>query len=525
MYANIVLAGGGVKGPVLAGCLKAAFDKGVKPRGFGGTSAGSIVALLAAIGYTGDELKQILLDMDFTQLLDDGGQQLNALKSEIEKLTGNLQSWKGSLGALLGLNRIKGLFATRYGLYRGEKIKQFLVDKIRWKYPGLKQDARKVNFEELMSYGMLPLRLVATDLDSKRAVVFGTGTEKSKVSIVDAVLASASYPTVFDPVKIDEMWLADGGLSSNLPAFLFEKEYRDTRTPTLAFDLVPASKTGFQGAGVADYGRLLSALRDSVLEASDVLIRESTPGVSYFPIEVPDGVGTLDFDLDRAKRDHCFTKGYAEAARLLESHPSIARTKQSGGELKKTLMDHFGPPSWFEPVLRAVISQLDSMSTGELGGMRAHIMLLTDRKSSTADSTRIVTYSMGMEGDSSKGVQGDPDIDLELDQHAGCSGRAWDTRQIAVADLVEASRDPKFWSMSPEQQAKIPSRIQSMISAPIPGDLRADSAPSRPIGTISVDCEARLADTGWWNESTGEIDADVATVMRSWASVIGAMLP
>ncbi len=518
MYANIVLAGGGAKGPVLAGCLEAAFDKGVKPRGFGGTSAGSIVAMLAAIGYTGDELKQILLDLEFTQLLDDGGKRLKAFLWEAKKLEGNFQRSIEAPMILWRLRRIKKLLKQKYGLYRGDNLKQFLADKIKQKVPNLEQDARKVTFEELVKYkGILPLRLVATDLDSKRAVVFGNGTARANVSVVEAVQASASYPPVFDPVNIDGMWLADGGLSSNLPAFLFENEYRETRTPTLAFDLVPASKTGFQGSGVADYGRLLFALRDSVLEASDVLIRESTPGVSYFPIEVPDGVGTLDFDLDRAKREACFTKGYTEAAQLLEKHPSIVRTKQSGGDLKKTMMDNCGPPSWFQPVLLAIINQLDLVSTGDLGKMRANIMLLTGKKSSTSENMRIVTYSIGMDDD--------PDCDLELNQDAGCSGKAWENARVAVADLVEARQDPASWGLSKEQQSKIPTRIQSMISAPIPGDLRAASAPTCPIGTISVDCEARLVDTGWWSESNKEIDAQVATVIRSWASVIGAMLP
>ena len=80
MYAHIVLAGGGVKGAVLAGCLKAVEDKGVVPLGLGGTSAGSIVALLASVGYSGAELEHILINNGLTEFLDDGGVQLDLLK-------------------------------------------------------------------------------------------------------------------------------------------------------------------------------------------------------------------------------------------------------------------------------------------------------------------------------------------------------------------------------------------------------------------------------------------------------------
>ena len=50
MDAYAVFSGGGVKGAAHAGCLNAAEQRGLRFKGFGGTSAGSIVALLASIG-------------------------------------------------------------------------------------------------------------------------------------------------------------------------------------------------------------------------------------------------------------------------------------------------------------------------------------------------------------------------------------------------------------------------------------------------------------------------------------------
>ncbi len=477
--------------------------------------------MLAAVGYTGAQLERILVDTQFGELLDDAGSRLTELKAASATLSNELQGWRG-IGAGFRLWSMRRMLKERYGLYRGEQLKQFLAGKIKEKFPQIPGDPALVTFRDLSLYGAKPLRLVATDLDSKRAIVFGTCTDRSHVPVVKAVMASASYPLLFDPVNLDGMWLTDGGLSSNLPAFLFEKEYRETRTPTLAFDLVSATKSGFRGDGILDYGTYFRSLLGSMLEASDVLIRESTPGVAYFPIEVPEGIDTLDFDLNRPQRESCFTKGYSEASSRLEKHPSIARTRLGSGDLKKTLMAHYGSPSLFEPVLRAVINQLESMSSGDLGNMRANIMLLTDRQSPTAESTRIVTYSLGMDDD--------PDSDLELDQDAGCRGRGWETGEVAVADLDEARVEPTAWKMSREQHNKIPIRVKSMISAPIPGNLHAESVPSRPIGTLSVDCEARLADTGWWSEPSGNppclgVDSQITTLMQLWARVIGSMLP
>ena len=56
---------GGVKGAALAGCLAAGEEQGVQFLGFGGTSAGSIVATLASVGYNGKGLGELLVGLEF----------------------------------------------------------------------------------------------------------------------------------------------------------------------------------------------------------------------------------------------------------------------------------------------------------------------------------------------------------------------------------------------------------------------------------------------------------------------------
>lgn len=525
MYANIVLAGGGVKGGVLGGCLKAAEDKGIQPLGFGGTSAGSIVAALASFGYSGAELQKILVSTPMTDFLDDGGKRLQELKDALKLLSDRLEN--RSLLTGFALAAVADFFKESYGLYSGRKLKEFLSSAIASKLDDLPVPAEQVTFEHLKSLGCKPLRIVATDLNLKRAVIFGTGRKGANQPIVDAVLASASFPFVFQPVLLDGMLLADGGLSSNLPAFLFEEEYRQTRTPTLAFDLVPPPKANPLDNKAINLAAFLHSLLGSALEASDVLLREATPGVTYFPIQTPDGIDTLDFSLTVAQRESCFATGYSEAATRLEKYEPIERTRKFGGELQKRLITQFGPPRLYEPVLRALVQQLELASSGELRGIRAHIMLLTGRAAENAASTRIVTYSIGMDNDA--------DRDLELDQDGGCSGKAWESGKVAVANLVVASANPSPWKMSIDQHNKVPKRIKSMISVPIPGNVQVSNAPERPIGTLSVDCETDLADTGWCTDAhtatnvdpsaSPQVAADVLTVMSAWATVVGAILP
>ena len=60
MKAYAVLDEKDVKGAALAGGLKAAEEHGIDFEGYGGTSAGSIVAALACIGYRAEELRSVL---------------------------------------------------------------------------------------------------------------------------------------------------------------------------------------------------------------------------------------------------------------------------------------------------------------------------------------------------------------------------------------------------------------------------------------------------------------------------------
>ncbi len=556
MYANIVFAGGGVKGSILGGCFAACEEAGVTPIGFGGTSAGSIVALLASVGYSGNELRKILTETSFLEFLDDDGIKLQRLKEDFELASQVIpqDSWSPKVVANKWkcYRRVKKHFPSTRGLYDGNRLVDFLVDKVARQLNQSESEVRNATFSDLRRMGGKPLRVVATDLNTCHAVLFGD--QKNDAPAILSVRASAGYPIVFKPVMLDGRRLVDGGLSSNLPAFLFETEFVEDRVPTFAFDLVDpkalvernasstaiASETNEGTAkndpsaeprwSVAEGREFAGLLLSSALEASDVILRETTPGVAYFPIETPPGIKTLDFNLSLDKRVACFDAGYRGASQKLSRHEPLERTRLTSEELQASLIRDNGPKSIYDPILRALMDQVNAVCTGELGRMRAHIMLLTGRQSKNAASTRIIVYSLGMDDDH--------DSTLEIDQHAGCSGAAWQTQKIHVANLNEARTNPENWHMTDVQHRQVPDDIQSMISAPIPGSVHRKRAPETPVGTISVDCAADLANTGWLagnQPNTGnvgaqpgdfsELDKDVSTVIQSWAKIISAVLP
>ncbi len=65
MKIDVVFEGGGVKGIGLIGAICCFEDYGYEFNMLAGTSAGSIIAALLAVGYTGRELKSIMLELDY----------------------------------------------------------------------------------------------------------------------------------------------------------------------------------------------------------------------------------------------------------------------------------------------------------------------------------------------------------------------------------------------------------------------------------------------------------------------------
>tara|TARA_B110001454_G_scaffold104151_1_gene98105 strand:- start:25 stop:519 length:495 start_codon:yes stop_codon:yes gene_type:complete len=68
---GLVLSGGGAKGFAHIGILKEIDNAGLQIDYIGGTSMGAIVGGLYAIGYSGNQIEQIVLETDFIALLQD----------------------------------------------------------------------------------------------------------------------------------------------------------------------------------------------------------------------------------------------------------------------------------------------------------------------------------------------------------------------------------------------------------------------------------------------------------------------
>jgi NTE family protein len=158
MKLGLVLSGGGARGVVHIGVLKAIEELGVQFSMVSGTSAGSIVGSLYAYGYPPDEIFKIIKSMS------------------IFKSVRPAWTWAGLL-------RMDGL---------QELLLKYIPEN---------------SFEKLK----LPLTVAATEIKKGRVEYFSSG------ELIPAVVCSCSIPAVFNPVNFNGGLYVDGGLFDNLP--------------------------------------------------------------------------------------------------------------------------------------------------------------------------------------------------------------------------------------------------------------------------------------------------------------------
>lgn len=491
MKAYAVFDGGGVKGAALAGALKAAQDSNIEFVGYGGTSAGGIVALLATVGYSGHDLEKVMTTkLSLASVAKEIRQPLSSL-DEIRKEFETPGFFTG-----LRLRKHRGLLqglAANLGFYDGVTLMQEIFKLVRDKHEGLNQH---FTFQDLANLGLPPLKIVASDLGRREPVVFSNaGDDESNGPVLDAVRASMSYPFAFRPVRSGSRLLVDGGLCSNLPVFLFDKERATDRLPLLAFDLV--QKRDFDD-GNYDLKKLCGSMLDTALEAGDFLMRRSSSDVYHIKITVPSDVHALDFDLDENRLAALFTKGSADTHEYIQRE--LAPWQQAGNEIEQLQARH-APQEDVEFLLGQFACQLERET--KLTFVRTHVML------PTSYATRVVVYHFGMTNDA--------DQDLELAEDAGCSGRCWTTRKSAYADLADAATGDNHvkWKMTRPQQAKVRRDRKTMVSIPI----FAPGSEEQLIGVLSADSDAWVNPEG----DSNEIEK-ILSLGQQWAIVLTHVL-
>lgn len=203
---GLALSGGGAKGAAHIGVLKYLVEQGVPIDYISGTSMGSIVGGLYAIGYTADQLDSLISNLDWSQYITGGlDRRYRSASSRMER-SAYLLSVPFNLGTLdsnitEARRRGNGFIASLPGSFMGGNNITNLFNNL------------SLGYQDSMDFNDFPIQFacVATDVISGEEVVMRSGRFPT------AIRASMAIPGVFSPVELGGKVLIDGGMTNNFP--------------------------------------------------------------------------------------------------------------------------------------------------------------------------------------------------------------------------------------------------------------------------------------------------------------------
>ena len=188
---GLVLSGGGAKGIAHIGVIEVLEKAGIPVDYVVGTSMGSIVGGLYAIGYDIQVLDSMVRNQNWSFLLSDKVYRDNLSFPEKEMTEKYILSFPFGRGKE---NRMPAGFVS------GQNVYHLFSDLTVGYHDSL-------NFEELP----IPFACVAANIIDGKEVVLKQG------DLVQAMRASMAIPGVFTPVHLDSLILVDGGIVNNFP--------------------------------------------------------------------------------------------------------------------------------------------------------------------------------------------------------------------------------------------------------------------------------------------------------------------
>jgi len=190
---GVALSGGGAKGMAHIGVLKVLERAGIPVDIVTGTSMGSIIGGLYAIGYNANALDSMVRVQNWETLISDREDLRYQSLSDRKKQYTYLFTTEKVSGKR---NRSAG------GLIQGKHLAE-LFQRVCTGYTD------SLDFSKDLP---IPFACVATDIMTNTEVVFHNGR------LPQAMRASMAIPAAFSPVRIGDMVLVDGGMRNNYPA-------------------------------------------------------------------------------------------------------------------------------------------------------------------------------------------------------------------------------------------------------------------------------------------------------------------
>ncbi len=200
---GVVLSGGGAKGLAHVGVLKALEENEIPIDYVTGTSMGGIIAGSYAAGMSPDQIEDIVLSEELLRWIN--GKQ----EEDFNYFYSKKDDHPSFIKVNLSLDSTFS-FLFNSSIASDQSLNFALAEKF-----ALPSSVSKNNFDSLM----VPLRVVAADVFTQNEVVLSNGV------LSDALRATQTVPFFYNPIKVENKYLFDGGVYNNFPVDVMQENF------------------------------------------------------------------------------------------------------------------------------------------------------------------------------------------------------------------------------------------------------------------------------------------------------------
>lgn len=285
MKLGLALSGGGIRGIAHAGVLKALEENDIKIDFIGGTSSGSIISTLYAMGYSPYYI-YILFKRYAKDLVN-----------------------QNSLSTITSLGSFMTNKKTHFsGFYSGEEIEK-----------GFNEIALRKGVKKMSDIKM-PLSIPAVDFQDSKEYIFTNNVPKkvedknkyiTEISIGKAIRASSSFPVVFSPCEYGKHKFLDGGILNNFPSLEVKKQGADK-----------VLTVNFKADDINEESNVMDIIMRSIDIMGNKVSEENLKSSDMVLTIQTDKTGLLEID----KLDDCYKYGYRQTINNIDKIKNLIAT-------------------------------------------------------------------------------------------------------------------------------------------------------------------------------------------------------
>ena len=285
-----LFGGGAIRGMAYIGAVKAMEELGINPHTLAGSSVGSIIAALLAVGYNAEDLKEVFIKVNFELFKD----------------------------ISLGIGPI-------FALSKGEVFLEWVRDLIEKKFYGEKYKKganRAVTFKDIDKN----LVVITTNLSNFECKEFSK-FETPDYEIASAVRISCCMPGLMKPIEYNNTLLVDGDLQKSWPMWKLSKNLLLKDERILEFRLEGYYDTNDKNdiSGI-DYANAVYSCMTAMSTSFITNLYADKDKFDYVVLNTGDIV-VVDFNINENKRLELIESGYSQTINYFKNYMPEKKSK------------------------------------------------------------------------------------------------------------------------------------------------------------------------------------------------------